>query len=567
MYSKFFKCSQKFANSKHFYNTQTKPVKHWKRFILGGIVASIAIGFTAKIVIQSKTSKVNVIEQGSKPKLIVLGTGWASLSCISELDTSNFDVTIVSPTNYFLFTPLLPSVATGALETTSIIEPIRKYCQRTNSENINFFEASCTNIDPKSNTIECRTNKGGVTKEFKLDYDYLIIAVGAINNTFGIKGVEENCQFLKSIDDATGIKKKIIDQFELASLSCTPLEEKKKLLSFVVCGGGPAGTETAAEIQDFINNDLKRWYPNVSSYAKVTIVELLENILNTYNKSISEYVEKQFKSREINLKTNSKIVGVEKDSIIIMNKQNQKEELPYGLAIWTTGIGTSPLITNLREKIPEQTNRRALLTDRHLKVKGVENIFALGDCATIEQELMLTKLEEIFNQADSDHDGKLSIDEFTKLVNTQVRKYPQLKTYSSSIKDLFERGDKNKDGLLSKEEFHDLVKEVDSKITLLPPTAQVASQEGKYLGNYLNKMIKGEKELEPFRYKHFVSMSSIGDNKAVIDSGKYAISGLGAWYLWKSIYLSKQYSFSNKLAIAGDWINSSIFGRKITREN
>lgn len=400
-----------------------------------------------------------------------------------------------------------------------------------------------------------------------MNYDHLVIAVGAINNTFGIKGVEENCQFLKSIEDATGIKKKIIDQFELASLSCTSLEEKKKLLSFVICGGGPAGSEQAAEIQDFINNDLKRWYPNVAPLAKVTIVELLENILNTYNKKISEYVEKQFRSREINLKTSSRIVAVEKDAIVVVNKQNQKEELPYGLAIWTTGIGTSPIVSNLREKIPEQTNRRALLTDRYLRVKGTNNIFAMGDCATIEQDLMLHKLEDLFNQADTDKDGTLNMDEFTRLVKTQIRKYPQLETFSSSITDLFKRMDKNKDGLLSIEEFKELVKEVDSKSTLLPPTAQVASQEGKYLGNYLNQMIQGEKEFEPFRYKHFVSMSSIGDNKAVIDSGKYAISGIGAWYLWKSIYLSKQYSFSNKLAIAGDWISTGIFGRKITREN
>lgn len=122
MFSKFIKFSNKFNHSKHFYNTQATPEKKkgkWRYFILGGIATTIALGLTAKFVIQSKTSKINVQEQTSKPKLIVLGTGWASLSCISELDTNNFDVTIVSPRNYFLFTPLLPSVATGALQTSS----------------------------------------------------------------------------------------------------------------------------------------------------------------------------------------------------------------------------------------------------------------------------------------------------------------------------------------------------------------------------------------------------------------------------------------------------------------
>lgn len=446
-----------------------------------------------------------------------------------------------------------------------IIEPIRKYCQRTNSENIQFYEASCVDVNPEQNTVTCSVKHPMTEKSFDLPYDHLIVAVGAINNTFGIKGVEENCNFLKSLPDAIAIKKRIIDTFELASLASTSEEEKKKLLNFIVVGGGPAGSEFAAELRDMIDHDLKRWYPSVAGYAKVSIIELLDHILNTFNKNISEYVEKQFSTRDINVRVNSRVVGVEKNFITIVNKDNVKEDVPYGLAVWTTGIGTSPLVTKLREKIPLQTNRRALLTDGHLRVKGSNNIWAVGDCSTIEQELMLSKMEDIFNLADVNGDGLLDITEFHNMISTHSKKYAQLEVLGDKVTELFEKVDKDKKRALSKEEFHELLKIVDTKVTSLPPTAQVASQGGKYLGRLFNRLAYMD-QMANFKYKHLFSIAHIGDSKAVIDAGNYSVSGLGAWWLWKSVYLSKQYSFHNKLSIAGNWINTSIFGRKITRE-
>jgi NADH dehydrogenase FAD-containing subunit len=275
-------------------------------------------------------------------------------------------------------------------------------------------------------------------------------------------------------------------------------------------------------------------------------------------------VEKTFADRKIDVKVNSRVVGVGKNTITVIDSSNKQQEIPFGLAVWTTGIGTSPLVTKLREKLTPQTNRRALLTDSNLKVKGSTNIYAMGDCATIEQDLMVSKMEEIFTLGDTDGDGLLSIVEFKSLVKKQSRKYPQLEFFGDKIEELFHKHDTNKDSALSREEFRELIKIVDSKCTSLPPTAQVASQEGKYLAHLFNA--DKSAVFPPFKYHHLFSIANIGDNKAVIDAGKYSISGLGAWYLWKSVYLSKQYSFNNKLAIAGNWLNTSLFGRKITRE-
>eukprot|EP01080_Neovahlkampfia_damariscottae_P007353 gene7353-11675_t len=553
------------------YTTQnSNPKKFWN--LKKSLLTFGVLGFSAGVFFVVKKKKFhsgvneNETNDNSKPKLVILGTGWGALSCLQDLDTSNYQVTLISPRNYFLFTPLLPGVVTGNLEAHSIMEPIRKFCHRTSSENVSFFEAKAVDVDVESNTIHCKkkNEKTGENIEFKVDYDYLVVAVGAVNNTFGIKGVNENCHFLKSIPNAIGIKKQIIDSYERASLIGTTEEEKKRLLRFIVIGGGPAGTEFAGELKDFIDQDLKRWYPNLSKYSSICIVDLLDHILNTFSKDISEYVENQYKKREIEIKTGTKVVAVEKDVVKVINKENQTENLPYGVAIWTTGIGTSPLVHKIRSKIEEQTNRVALITDDFCKVKGSKNIYSIGDCASVAQDRMLNKIEEIFSQADINNTGALSFNEFKETMTKESKRYKQLETFGDKLDDLFHRNDSNKDGVLQKEEFQNLLKEVDAKLTSLPPTAQRASQQGVYLAEYFNKLANNE-DLEPFKFKFMGKMSYIGDSKAVFEN-TFSFKGLGAMYLWKSFYLSKQYSWTNKFSIFGNWTQTYLFGRKITRE-
>ncbi|KAG6525665.1 hypothetical protein ZIOFF_015631 [Zingiber officinale] len=144
----------------------------------------------------------------NKKKLVVLGTGWAGTSFLRNVDTSQYDVKVVSPRNYFLFTPLLPSVTCGTVEQRSIAEPIRNI-MRKKGEQIQFWEAECHKIDPVNKKILCRSNictnsegKG----EFTVDYDYLVVALGAKPNTFNTPGVVEKsgCRMLFELLVLTG---------------------------------------------------------------------------------------------------------------------------------------------------------------------------------------------------------------------------------------------------------------------------------------------------------------------------------------------------------------------------
>jgi len=154
----------------------------------------------------------------TKKKVVILGTGWGGISFLKNLDPSKYDVRVVSPRNYFVFTPLLPGVTSGTVEARSITEPIRRIIRK---KDVTFLEAECKKIDAVNKKVLCRDASSFSCKgkeEFELDYDYLVVAVGATSNTFGTKGVEKYCHFLKEIEDAEKIRGRIVDCFETASL-------------------------------------------------------------------------------------------------------------------------------------------------------------------------------------------------------------------------------------------------------------------------------------------------------------------------------------------------------------
>lgn len=155
-----------------------------------------------------------------KRKVVILGSGWGAMSVLNHLNPGQFDITIVSPRNYFLFTPILPSVTVGTVESRSIVEPIRKIILKSHKgESVQFYEAECVDVNPESKQISCRDMSGiqGIVCDFKLDYDILVTAVGASNNTFNVPGVNEHCYFLKEMEDARKIRDALIDLIESAS--------------------------------------------------------------------------------------------------------------------------------------------------------------------------------------------------------------------------------------------------------------------------------------------------------------------------------------------------------------
>ncbi|KAJ3196383.1 hypothetical protein HK101_009094 [Irineochytrium annulatum] len=527
-----------------------------------------------------------------KPKLVILGTGWAATSILKTIDKDLYDVVVVSPSNYFLFTPLLPEAATGTVEARSLMSSIRQILKRVDGE---FLESTAEDIDFERKHVYARARCG-----FKIavPYDKLIIAIGAQNNTFGVPGVLENAKFLKDINDARSIRYRVMNLFEEAALPYSEAE-RRKLLSFVVAGGGPTGVEFAAELSDLLTEDIRQYFPELEKLATITLINSGDHILNTFAEAISSLAEKQFQRQNVQILSNARVVSVAEDHVsykLKSEKGGQTHDLPFSLCVWSTGIEMRPFAKLVHAKLQQKSgdgaaanapNARALITDGLLRLKGVDDVFALGDCATMERPVILAMINERLKAIGAD---KMDLSMFRDFANKTIQRYPQTDVLFGKADAVFEEYDVDKSGYLDMNEIQAMVKgesvycvtglnnalyaiAVASKLTALPATAQVASQEGRFVGKLLNKLgrvpigewSEAESVAAPFAYKHLGSFSYIGHDQAVADIGGVNAGGWMVFWLWRGAFLSEQVSFRTRVLLAIDWAKCKVFGRDISR--
>jgi NADH:ubiquinone reductase (non-electrogenic) len=303
-----------------------------------------------------------------RPRLVVLGTGFGAFNLVQHL-SHEYDITIVSPRNHFLFTPLLPSTTVGTTEFRSIIEPIRHA-----RKHLRFFHAVAEELDVRQKMVRCRGVDGGVA--FDIPYDVLVIAVGAVSNTFGVPGVAEHALFLKELDDARQIRRRIIRCFEQANLPTMDAGERSRLLHFVVCGGGPTGVEVAGELSDFLSEDLTRAYPHLVPLARITLLEATAEILSSFDTKLRHYATGVFRRQRITVLTEAPVVRVDATTVILRDGS----ALPYGLLLWSTGNGPTDFVT--KSQLPLDPRQRIVI-DSLFRVAEFSDIFAIGDCSVL----------------------------------------------------------------------------------------------------------------------------------------------------------------------------------------
>ncbi|KAE9616849.1 putative NADH:ubiquinone reductase (non-electrogenic) [Lupinus albus] len=540
-------------------------------------------GVVAYSELQSETQRptIDAIEPPKK-KVVVLGTGWAGTSFLKGLDASLYDVQVVSPRNYFAFTPLLPSVTCGTVEARSIVEPVRNIIKKRKGE-IKFWEAECVKIDAVNKKVFCRSNIEHLvgSGEFSLEYDFLVVAAGAQVNTFNTPGVKENCYFLKDVEDAQKIRLSVIDCFEKAVLPSLSEEERRSNLHFIVVGGGPTGVEFAAELHDYVLEDLIKLYPTVKDIVKITLIQSGDHILNTFDERISSFAEQKFGRDGIDVQTGSRVVNVSDKEITVKVKSTGEVcSVPHGLVVWSTGISTLPFVRDFMEEIG-QAKHRVLAADEWLRVKGCEAVYALGDCCTINQRKIMDDISDIFKAADKNNSGILTIEEFKDVMGDVILRYPQVELYlkkehlldlTTLLKD--SQGNQRKE--IDIEVFKQALSNVDSQVKILPATAQVAAQQGEYLARCFNHMNKcedhpegprrfkgtGHHQFRPFQYKHFGQFAPLGGEQAAAElPGDWVSMGHSTQWLWYSVYASKQVSWRTRVLVISDWTRRFIFGR------
>jgi NADH dehydrogenase FAD-containing subunit len=331
-----------------------------------------------------------------KPRIVVVGAGWAGYRLAHDLSKQRFDVSVVSPRNHFLFTPLLPSTAVGTLEFRAIQEPVRTI------PNIFYFQAYVEKINFENGTVLCRDAFKHDQHEFTIPYDAIVLATGSETNTFGVPGVEnnENVFFLKQLKDSRNIRNTLIDCFEKASSPGTSPEEVKRLLTFAIVGGGPTSVEFSAELYDFLKKDVSRNYPELRKLCRVVLLEASGHILGQFQETLVSYVEKLFEKRHVEVRTNTAVKAIENGHTAVLSDGTN---LDFGLMVWSTGVKQVPFIQHMDPKLLKKIKGGRIAIDDYLRVFSGEEgavadektrkrwkhaVFAMGDCAgDIDQPL------------------------------------------------------------------------------------------------------------------------------------------------------------------------------------
>jgi NADH dehydrogenase len=319
----------------------------------------------------------------NKKKIVILGSGFAAVECAKKLEKEfgndpEIELVMIGEDNFLLFTPMLPQVASGMIETRHIVFPIRTICKKTK-----FYEGRIKNVDPYGKLVTLWGT--GDKRSISIHYDFLIVALGSETNFFGMADVEKNAYTMKTLNDAVMLRNRIIDMLEQAENETNPIL-RKSFLNFVVVGGGFAGIETAGELMDLLL-DVRKYYPSIQKDdLKVIVLEAMGEILPGFNKKLAEFAKQKLKERGIDIQLKKAVTSFDGNEVTIKTldetpkdsiDQSEINSIITKTLIWTAGI--TPVNTIKRSMF--KTEKGKIVINDFLEVEKFPGVFAIGDCA------------------------------------------------------------------------------------------------------------------------------------------------------------------------------------------
>jgi len=310
---------------------------------------------------------------GDKKKILILGGGFAGISVLQQLqkifkNNKNVKISLVNEDNFFLFTPMLPEIASGTIHPSDISIPLRTFCK-----NEKFYQAKVSSVDLKNKLVAITRAFDGKVKV--LNYDYLVIALGSTTNYFGNKKMEKNSFTMKTIQDAIAIKSHVIHMMEIADQEDDQTIQEK-LMTIVVVGGGFAGVETIGELNDFVKESVKHFYRNINqNNIKMVVVSAKGGILPELDSDIAKKATDSLQKSGIRIIPNTKAIDAGNDFVLLGNG----ESIPCSTLIWTAGVTIDSVVSCL----DCEHNMGKIVVDNYLRIPKYENVFVLGDCAAI----------------------------------------------------------------------------------------------------------------------------------------------------------------------------------------
>ncbi|MGH7545017.1 MAG: NAD(P)/FAD-dependent oxidoreductase [Gemmatimonadota bacterium] len=308
----------------------------------------------------------------SKTDVLILGGGFGGMNAAMTLDRKvrrglRADVTLISRTNFYLFTPLLAEVAASLVGPRHVVNPIRRLVRR-----VRFIEGAVRALDPERRRVEF-TDENGRTRT--LEYEHGLLALGGVTEFFGIEGLAEHALTLKTLGDAVRIRNDAIGLFERAAW-LTP-EERRPLLTYVVAGGGLNGVEVAGELHDFLLKTLED-YPTIDPRElRMVLVEMTDRLAQEVPAEAAEWARRNLESRGIEVWLGARVTGYAGGRLRVADGR----DVETASVIWTAGVRPSPLIRQVDVEWVEGDHR--LPVNEYLQVRGYETLWAVGDCALV----------------------------------------------------------------------------------------------------------------------------------------------------------------------------------------
>lgn len=306
-------------------------------------------------------------------RIVILGGGFAGTAVARRLEQLfhrdvGVEITLLDRENFFLFTPLLAEVPSGSIEAKHIVTPLRACLRR-----VAFRQAEVHIVDLKEKVVtaaHCPT-----CRFYPLEFDHLVLALGGVTNFYGLPGVAEHALTLKTLGDAITLHNHIIDKFEHADMEEDP-KLRRRLLTFVVAGGGFAGVEEMAELSDFAKG-IKNYYTNIHpEEVRLLLVHPGPRLLPEVDEGLASYALKKLRRKGVEVRLATAVAAASAEEVVLQGG----EKTPTRTLIWTAGIAPNPLLKSL--PCPKDERGR-IVVDESLEVPGYPGVWALGDCAHI----------------------------------------------------------------------------------------------------------------------------------------------------------------------------------------
>jgi len=307
-------------------------------------------------------------------RVVIVGGGFGGLTAAQALRHAPVEVTVIDRRNFHLFQPLLYQVATGQLSPGEIASPIRNVVR--NQKNTRVLLGEVEDFDVA--TREVILNDGS-----RVPYDSLIVATGSTHSYFGHDDWEKFAPGLKTIEDATEIRRRILFAFEAAERE-PDHQKQREWLTFVLVGGGPTGVELAGALSEIANDTLKHDFRNINSRdAKIILVEGMERILQTFPEDLSKAAEKSLLKKCVQSRAHCHVTNITEDGVTLKTESGEEQHIACKTVLWAAGVRASKLGKVLSDKTGAQlTKNGGIIVEPDCTIKGHPEIYVIGDLQT-----------------------------------------------------------------------------------------------------------------------------------------------------------------------------------------